>query len=45
MLIALVIVAVIGVIALLFYLMVELNELEKSVGLLAEKCAKHYEKS
>jgi hypothetical protein len=35
--------AVIGVIALLFYLVIEFNELEKAVTALVEKIAKHYE--
>ena len=43
MLTVLLVFAVIGVIALLFYLVVELNELEKSIAALAEKIAKHYE--
>ena len=45
MLIALTILGVLGVIALIFYLVIELNELEKGVAALAEKCAKHYEKT
>jgi hypothetical protein len=36
-------IAVLGVIALLFYLIIEFNELEKSVTALTEKIAKHYE--
>jgi hypothetical protein len=43
MLTILFIIAVIGVIALLFYLLIEFNELEKSVTALTEKIAKHYE--
>ena len=35
--------AVLGVIALSIYLVLEFNELEKSVSALAEKIAKHYE--
>jgi hypothetical protein len=35
--------AVIGIIALLFYLAVELNELEKRVSALVDKIKKHYE--
>ena len=37
------ILAVVGIIALLFYLVVELNELEKAVSALVEKLKKHYE--
>ena len=43
MLTVLLVFAVIGVIALLFYLVVELNELEKSVTALVEKITRHYE--
>jgi hypothetical protein len=43
MLTVVLILAVIGVLALLFYLAVELNELEKSVSALAARIAKHYE--
>ena len=43
MLTVLLIFAVIGVIALLFYLVVELNELEKSITALVEKITMHYE--
>ena len=43
MLTVLLVFAVIGVIALLFYLVVELNELEKNVASLTEKITKHYE--
>jgi hypothetical protein len=43
MLTVLLVFAVIGVIALLFYLVVELNELEKSISALAEKITRHYE--
>ena len=37
------IIALIGVLGLLFYLMLELNELEKRIGSLAEQLRKHYE--
>ncbi|MBN1760394.1 MAG: hypothetical protein JW863_18845 [Chitinispirillaceae bacterium] len=37
------IIALVGVLGLLFYLMLELNELEKLVGSLAELLRKHYE--
>ena len=43
MLLVLLIGAVIGVIALCFFLAVEFNELEKSVAALVEKISKHYE--
>lgn len=43
MLIVLLVLAVIGVIALCFFLVVELNELEKSVTALVEKITRHYE--
>ena len=39
----LLILAALGVVALCFYLVVELNELEKSIGTLAENITKHYE--
>lgn len=35
--------AAVGVIALCFFLVVELNELEKSVTALIQKLTKHYE--
>ncbi len=37
------IIALIGVLGLLFYLMLELNELEKQISALAESLRKHYE--
>lgn len=37
------ILALIGVMGLLFYLVMELNELEKKIGALAESLRKHYE--
>ena len=37
------ILALIGVLGLLFYLMLELNELEKQTATLAELLRKHYE--
>jgi hypothetical protein len=37
------ILALIGVMGLLFYLLFELNELEKKIGALAESLRKHYE--
>ena len=37
------IIALIGVLGLLFYLMLELNELEKRIGTLADLLRKHYE--
>ena len=43
MLLVLLIGAVIGAIALCFFLVVELNELEKSVAALVEKMTRHYE--
>lgn len=39
----LLILAAVGVIALCFYLVVELNELEKGVNALVEKITRHYE--
>jgi hypothetical protein len=36
------ILAIFGVIALLFYLIVQLNELEKQVATLTERIKKHY---
>ena len=36
--------AVLGVFVLLFYLLIELNELEKKVTGFAEEIRKHYEK-
>jgi hypothetical protein len=43
MLLVLLIGAVVGVIALCFFLVIELNELEKSVSALVEKINRHYE--
>jgi|WetSurMetagenome_2_1015567.scaffolds.fasta_scaffold108286_2 hypothetical protein len=43
MLLVLLIGAVVGVIVLCFFLVVELNELEKGVAALVEKTMKHYE--
>jgi hypothetical protein len=43
MLTVLFVIAVLGVIALLFYLVIEFNELEKSVTALVEKLTQHYE--
>ena len=43
MLLVLLIGAVVGVIVLCFFLVVELNELTKSVTALVEKITKHYE--
>ena len=37
------IIALIGVLGLVFYLMLELNELEKQIASLAETLRKHYE--
>ena len=37
------IIALIGVLGLVFYLVLELNELEKRVNALAESLRKHYE--
>ena len=37
------IIALIGVLGLLFYLVLELNELEKRITTLAEAIRKHYE--
>ena len=37
------IIALIGILGLLFYLMIELNELEKQISSLAEALRKHYE--
>ena len=37
------IIALIGIMGLLFYLMLELNELEKRINALAESIRKHYE--
>lgn len=39
------IVALFGVMALLFYLVIELNELEKKIATLADEIRKHYEAS
>ena len=43
MLLVLLMCAVIGVIALCFFLTIELNELEKRITSLVEKIIKHYE--
>jgi hypothetical protein len=43
MLIVLLIGAVISVLALCFYLVVEVNELEKNITALTEKITRHYE--
>jgi hypothetical protein len=43
MFIVLLILAVMGVIALCFFLLVELNEIEKSISSLVEKITNHYE--
>ena len=37
------ILAIVGVMGLLFYLVLELNELEKKIAALAESLRKHYE--
>lgn len=39
------VIALLGVLGLLFYLILELNELEKRVSTLAETLRKHYETS